>query len=137
MRKGRMKGLYYDRQKRCHFYEVRVPQDVITLLGLKSGSKRKETFTQSVGPDDAEDRALQLLQDWKAEWNALRFRQEVNTPEYAAQLVGKLNHAAALVRLRNATARRIECEDRVAFLEFQRQRHAGEPAPLPIKLADG
>src|SRR5437588_364732 len=53
-----MKGLYYDQQKRCHFLEVRVPKEVIAIFGLKPGSKRKETFPQSVGADEADHRAV-------------------------------------------------------------------------------
>src|SRR5438874_13811021 len=73
-----MKGLYYDQQKRCHFLEVRVPQEVIAIFGLKPGSKRKETFPQSVGADEAEHRAVKLLGEWKDEWKAIRESADPN-----------------------------------------------------------
>src|SRR5436190_1905877 len=98
-----MNGLYYDRGKRAHFYEKRVPKDVLAILRQrdpKAKAKWKETFPQKVGADEAEDRAIDLLTRWKAEWKALRPKPQVpaypglglrtNTPlsvEAAARIV--------------------------------------------------
>src|SRR4051794_16100783 len=76
----RMRGLYYDKDKRAHFYEKRVPKDVLAILRQRDPNARakcKETFPQSLGADQAEDRAIELLLQWKAEWNALLPKPQV------------------------------------------------------------
>jgi len=99
MRIGKMSDVRYDAKKRRYYVEKRVPKDVCAILGLEyPKAKRRHKFAQSVDRETAYDQAVDLIRDWKAEWNGVRPRPLVMvqhprrlslpmmTPELSAQI---------------------------------------------------
>jgi hypothetical protein len=70
MRIAKMPHVRYDKVKRRHYIEKRVPKDIIALTGC--GRFKYHTFQQHVSEQEANDQSIEVIRGWERGWEELR-----------------------------------------------------------------